>query len=216
MSEIAPRWPKGEAVALSGPRVALDPLSLDHEEALRAVVMEGDLWKIPVTVVPHPDRVRQYIESALRARDRGTDLPWVMRVIATGQVVGTRRFQFMNPKHRKLQVGSMWIAKSWQRSFVASETGLITLTYAFEVLRVVRVEYIFDPNNQASRAGLEGVGVKEEGVLRNHLVMPDGRVRDSVICSLIDREWPAAKKFLQQRQNDRIGVLAANAPLPAG
>jgi RimJ/RimL family protein N-acetyltransferase len=192
-------WPKGEPVALRGARVALDPLSLDHERALQAVVREDDLWKSPYTVVPHPWEVRNYIESALRARDRGAVLPFAVRVIASGRIVGTGRFQFMVPYHRKLQIGSAWIAKSWQGKYVALEGALTGLAYAFEVLRAVRVEFVLDPENKASRRLVKRLGAKEEGLLRNHLTLPNGRVHDSIIFSIVDHEWPEVRSSIQHR-----------------
>ena len=115
----------------------------------------------------------------------------------------------MIPRHRKLQIGSVWVARSWQGKYVAPEAALTSLTYAFEVLRTVRVEFILDPGNRASRKLLARLGASEEGVLRNHLIMPDGRVRDSIICSILEREWPAVKSSMQRR----LAALFAE-PLP--
>ena len=180
-------------------RVALEELDFGHERALAKVCRECELWKIPFTFVPDPDEVRSYIDQAVQSRSRRLAYAYVIRVKNPDRVVGTTRFQEIDLRHRRLQIGSTWICPSWQGTFVNSESKYLMLRFAFEALQLLRVEFITDVLNERSRRALVNLGAREEGILRKHMVMKDGRVRDSAVFSITDAEWPECKAHLWKR-----------------
>jgi RimJ/RimL family protein N-acetyltransferase len=192
LTEVSP-------VILEGQHVRLEPLSTAHEEALIAAASDGELWNSTVTIVPSRDKMGAYIASALDAQAEGRELPFVIIQKSSGQVVGTTRFYFIDRENRTVEIGYTWLAASSQRTAVNTEAKLLLLTHAFEGLRCIRVAFVTDVLNQQSRAALLRLGAKEEGVLRNHLLMPGGRYRDSVCLSIIEAEWPEVKASLEAK-----------------
>ncbi|MEV7613056.1 GNAT family N-acetyltransferase [Streptomyces sp. NPDC089799] len=184
---------------LTGRYVRLEPLGQSHHDGMCEAIRDGELWKLPVTLVPHPDDVRGWIDDAGAAKTAGTDLAFATVDLATGRIAGSTRFLKMVPEHRRLEIGWTFIGRSWQRTAVNTEAKLLMLTYAFETLGTQRVELLTDVRNSASRAAIARIGGVQEGVLRRHMVMPDGWVRDSVLFSLTDTDWPAAKAALAAR-----------------
>ena len=140
-----------------------------------------------------------YIAAALDAQAQGRELPFVIIRKSSGQVVGSTRFYRIERDHRRIEIGYTWLAASAQRSGVNTEAKLLLLTHAFERLRCIRVEFITDVLNQQSRTAILRLGAKQEGVLRNHMVMPNGRLRDSVCFSIIEAEWPEVKGRLEDK-----------------
>ena len=205
--EIAP-------VTLEGRHVRLEPLLLEHEEALIAAASDGELWKSTVTIVPSsPATMIDYIQAALNGQAQGRELPFVIvrksgtggpPVKTCGQIVGTTRFYEIRPNDRAVAIGYTWLAKSAQRTAANTESKLLLLTHAFEHWPCNRVELITDVLNQQSRAAILRLGAKEEGVLRKHLILPSGRIRDSVIFSIIAEEWPEVKARLA----GKLGAVA--------
>lgn len=187
------------AVTLEGQHTRLEPLTLAHDEALIAAAADGELWKSIVTVVPNRDTVEEYIQAALTAQVQGTELPFVIVQNSTGKVVGTTRFYEIQPSQRKAAIGYTWVAASAQRTAVNTEAKLLLLTHAFEHWDCVRIEFITDVLNDQSRAAILRLGAKQEGILRNHLIMPNGRIRDSVCFSIIAEEWLQVKARLEDR-----------------
>jgi RimJ/RimL family protein N-acetyltransferase len=183
-------------VYLEGQHVRLEPLTMAHEEALNAAAADGDLWKSTVTIVPNPTEMVDYISAALNAQSQKHELPFVIIRKSTGEVVGTTRFYFIDPFNRHTEIGYTWLAASAQRSAVNTESKLLLLSHAFETWRCIRVALITDVLNQQSRAAIVRLGAKEEGVFRNHIIMPGGRYRDSVCYSIIETEWPEVKARL--------------------
>ena len=183
-------------VTLEGQHTRLEPLSLAHQEALLAAAGDGELWNSIVTLVPNRDTMTGYIEAALTAQARGSELPFVMISKSSGKVVGTTRFYEIDRNDRRLAIGYTWLSVSAQRTAVNTEAKLLLLTHAFEFLKFNRVEFITDVLNQQSRRAILRLGAKEEGILRSHMVMPNGRVRDSVCFSVIAEEWPEVKAGL--------------------
>lgn len=183
-------------VTLTGEHTRLEPLSLTHQEELVAAAADGELWNSIVTVVPSRATVAEYIGEALTAQQQGTELPFVIIQKATNRVVGTTRFYYIQPHQKSAAIGYTWVATSAQRTAVNTEAKLLLLTHAFEYWRLNRIEFITDVLNQQSRAAILRLGAKEEGTLRNHLIMPNGRVRDSVCFSIIIEEWPEVKARL--------------------
>src|SRR5687768_14178167 len=190
-------------IVLEGQHVRLEPLTQAHTESLVAAAGDGEIWKSDVTVVPSPDTIHKYIEDALRGLERGTELPFAIASKATGNVVGTTRFYEIMPADRRVAIGYTWLARSAQRTPVNTETKLLLLEYAFDHWKCVRVEFITDVLNEQSRTAILRLGAKQEGILRNHLIMPSGRVRDSVVFSVIAEEWPQVRANLEAKLTRR-------------
>jgi len=184
-------------VTLEGKHVRLEPLSLRHEAALIAAASDGELWKSTVTIVPSsPAKMIDYIQAALAGQAQGRELPFVIMRKSSGEIVGSTRFYEIRPADRCAAIGYTWLAKSAQRTAINTEAKLLLLTLAFERWRYNRVELITDILNEQSRAAILRLGAKQEGILRRHLIMPGGRVRDSVLFSIIAEEWPEVKAGL--------------------
>ena len=188
-------------VTLCGQYAQLEPLSLDHAEALNEAAADGGLWKSTVTIVPNNDGMREYIEAALHGLANEKELPFVIISKALNRVVGTTRFYEIEKRDRRAAIGYTWLAASAQRTPINTEAKLLLLTHAFEVWQCVRVELITDILNEQSRNAILRLGAKQEGILRNHMIMPDRRVRDSVVFSIINSEWPDVKARLTDKLN---------------
>jgi len=186
-------------VILEGRHVRLEPLSPAHEESLIAAAGDGELWNSTVTIVPSRANMAAYIASALNAQAQGRELPFVIIQKPSSHVVGSTRFFHIEPDHRRVEIGYTWLAASAQRTAVNTEAKLLLLTHAFDSLRCIRVEFVTDVLNQQSRTAILRLGAKQEGVLRNHMLMPGGRYRDSVCFSIIEAEWPEVKARLEAR-----------------
>jgi N-acetyltransferase len=186
-------------IVLEGRHVRLEPLSHSHTDSLIAAARDGELWNSDVTVVPSPQTVHSYIEEALQGLQHGNQLPFAIVLKATGGVVGTTRFYEIQPTDRRVAIGYTWLAINAQRTPVNTETKLLMLKHAFESWQFIRVEFITDVLNQQSRAAILRLGAKQEGILRNHMIMPSGRIRDSVCFSVIAEEWPGVRAKLEAR-----------------
>ncbi|MGW6576745.1 GNAT family N-acetyltransferase [Streptomyces sp. NPDC054945] len=190
---------------LVGERVRLEPLEPRHHDALCEAVRDGSLWELAVTLVPHPDDVRGFIEDAVAARAEGTQIPYATVDAATGRVVGSTRLMMINTAQRRLEIGWTFLARSRQRTGVNTEAKLLMLTHAFETMAMNRVELLTDVRNAKSRAAIAGLGATHEGVLRHHMVMRDGWIRDTAVYSITRPEWPAVKRALEARRSGRPG-----------
>lgn len=188
-----------EKVILEGNYVRLEPLTLAHVEGLRNAVSDGELWKLFVTRIPQPDRVADYIQTALSQYAAGEGLAFATFDKVSNKVIGSTRFMHADLSNKRVEIGATFIAKSFQRTRINTEAKLLMPSHAFDALEVNRVEFITDYLNTASRDAISRVGAKQEGVLRNHMVMLDGRVRDSVLFSIIKYEWPGVKRHLLQK-----------------
>ena len=185
--------------SLTGPRVLLRPLLASDAAALVAAAADGELWNLPFTVVPSAKTVDAYIGHALAGQAAGTVMPFATVLRETHRVIGSTRFWKIDRIHRKLEIGSTWIAASWQKSFVNTEAKYLMLRHAFEEMACVRVQFTTDEINAKSRAAILRLGAKQEGIVRHERIMPDGRKRNSVRFSIIDDEWPAVKEQLEAR-----------------
>ncbi|QDG59647.1 GNAT family N-acetyltransferase [Pseudomonas sp. NIBRBAC000502773] len=186
-------------LTLTGTTVELQPLQREHAAALLAAAADGELWNLKVTHVPGPDTVDNYITTALAGREAGSMIPFTLVRRDTGQVVGSTRFWKVDRVNRKLEIGHTWLAQSTQKSAINTEAKLLLLTYAFEVLDCVRVQFTTDELNEKSRAAILRLGAVQEGIVRHERIMPDGRKRNSVRFSIIDSEWPQVKVNLQAK-----------------
>ncbi|AZD65905.1 Protein N-acetyltransferase, RimJ/RimL family [Pseudomonas chlororaphis] len=184
---------------LEGPRILLRPLQFSDADALVKAAEDGQLWRLPFTVVPSSATVNDYLQIALGGRDAGTVQPFATVLKASNEVIGCTRFWKIDRKNRKLEIGSTWIATRWQKTFVNTEAKYLMLRHAFEVLDCVRVQFTTDEINEKSRNAILRLGAKQEGVVRHERIMPDGRKRNSVRFSIIDDEWPQVRQQLESK-----------------
>jgi RimJ/RimL family protein N-acetyltransferase len=188
-----------ERVELKGRRVLLEPLDPKHLSGMRSAIEDGDLWSIPVTAVPHPDDLPGFFELAETRYEAQLERQFATIDSETGTVVGSTRFMNINREHRRVEIGFTFIAKSWQRTHINTEAKYLMLRHAFEEWDCKRVELLTDALNYQSRRAIVRIGAKEEGILRNHMIMRDGRLRDSAIHSIVAAEWPGVKQSLERR-----------------
>jgi RimJ/RimL family protein N-acetyltransferase len=186
-----------EPVTLKGRHATLEPLAREHEDALRRAAADGELWRLWYTSIPAPDKTAAYIETALAMREDLGAMPFVVRAGATGEIVGCTRYFHVDAPNRRLEIGYTWYAKRAQRTAINTECKILLLGHAFETLKCVAVEFRTHWFNHSSREAIARLGAKQDGVLRNHQLSPDGSYRDTVVFSIIESEWPAVKRHLQ-------------------
>ena len=186
-----------EPVTLAGRRVRLAPLELAHVPALAEVALEPALWQWTLARPTDEAGLRAWAEAAIAGRDAGTELPFVTLEADTGRPIGSSRYLNIVLEHRRLEIGWTWVAPPWQRTGANREAKLLMLSHAFDTLGCRRVEFKTDSRNEPSRTALLGIGAQFEGIFRNHMVMPDGRMRHSAWYSVIDDEWPAVRARLE-------------------
>lgn len=194
-----------DPVTLSGELVSLQALSHDDHDGLVAAASDGELWELWYTHVPRPDEMRAEIDRRLGLHAAGEMLPFTARRRDTGAVVGMTTFLNVDAETRRVEIGSTWTARSAQRTGLNAESKLLLLTHAFDVLACVAVEFRTHWHNQQSREAIERLGAKQDGVLRNHRRMPDGSLRDTVVFSIVESEWPAVRSALRHRLATRRG-----------
>jgi RimJ/RimL family protein N-acetyltransferase len=187
-----------EPLVLTGDLVVLEPLGPDHHDELVAAASDGRLWELWYTAVPTPDEMRAEIDRRLAEQAAGTMLPFTVRR-SGGAAVGMTTYMNIEADVPRLEIGSTWTAASAQRTGINTEAKLLLLTHAFEALGCLAVEFRTHWHNRQSRAAIERLGAKLDGVLRNHRRLPDGSLRDSVVYSITDREWPAVRTGLRAR-----------------
>lgn len=190
---------KMEKLALEGRRVRLEPLSETHLPGLARAIEDGRLWELPVTIVPHPRELAQFLGDAQAAHTAGRELAFATLDAASGQVLGSTRFRCFEAAHRRVEIGFTFLAAASQRTHVNTEAKYLMLRHAFETWGCNRVELLTDERNTRSREAILRVGAREEGVVRSHMVMRDGHIRNSVLYSLIRPEWPQARQALEAR-----------------
>jgi N-acetyltransferase len=184
---------------LRGEVVQIEPLERSHLEALNAAAADGALWNAWYTTVPAPDKMAEDIEARLARQTRGVSVPFVIRRLADDCVVGETAYYDIDAEHRRLEIGSTWIARSAQRSAVNTETKLLMLRDCFTRLDCVAVEFRTSWHNRQSRAAIERLGAKLDGVLRNHRILANGTLRDTCVYSVTMTEWPAVEANLLHR-----------------
>jgi RimJ/RimL family protein N-acetyltransferase len=188
-----------EPVTLEGKHVRLEPLSLDHLDALTAVGLDPELWKFTTVNIRNRDEMRAYIEEALQLSAAGSVLAFATRDKKSNTIVGSTRLADIQPHHRTMEIGWTWIARSHQRTAVNTEAKYLMLRHAFEQMDARRVMLKTDETNVKSRAAIARIGAKQEGILRNHMLVWGGRNRNSVIFSIVAEEWPEAKRNLEAK-----------------
>ncbi|MFC0227373.1 GNAT family N-acetyltransferase [Serratia aquatilis] len=182
---------------LIGQIVELQPMQQEHASALLNAAADGQLWDLKLTVVPGAAGIDQYIATALVGQQAGSVMPFIIVARDSGRIVGSTRFWKIDATNRKLEIGHTWLSASAQRSGINTEAKYLLLSYAFEVMQMVRVQLTTDELNEKSRAAILRIGAKQEGIVRNERIMPDGRLRNSVRYSIIASEWPDVKAMLQ-------------------
>jgi RimJ/RimL family protein N-acetyltransferase len=186
-------------VTLEGYGVRLEPLSPEHHKDLAVAAADGKLWELWFTSVPSPAETAEYIANALSGQRDGHMLPWAVRELTTGSLVGSTRYHDIVPAADRVEIGYTWYARQWQRSHVNTACKLLLLTHAFEVLGCKAVGLRTDNFNFASQQAIEALGAKKDGVIRHHALRRDGTVRDTVIYSIVHGEWPDVKRHLELR-----------------
>jgi len=188
-----------EPVTLEGRHVTLEPLGHEHAATIRDAAADGELWRLWYTGVPAPEKTEAWIDAALAMREKQGAMPFAVRAKATREIVGSTRYFNVEAAHRRLEIGHTWYARRAQRTAVNSECKLLLLTHAFEALRCIAVEFRTNFFNFQSREAIARLGAKQDGILRNHQIQPDGTLRDTVVFSIIEGEWPAVKRNLAFR-----------------
>jgi RimJ/RimL family protein N-acetyltransferase len=186
-----------DPITLKGAHATLEPLVEAHEDALTHAAADGELWRLWYTGVAPPDRMGAYVATALDMRVRLAAMPFVVRDNGSGEIVGCTRYFNVDAANRRLEIGHTWYAKRVQRSAINTECKLLLLTHAFEKLKCIAVEFRTHWFNHASRAAIARLGAKQDAVLRNHQISPDGSYRDTVVFSIIESEWPAVRQHLR-------------------
>jgi RimJ/RimL family protein N-acetyltransferase len=185
-----------DPVTLKGRHASLVPLSQVHLADLIEAVQDGQLWNLWYTSVPAPDGMTAEIERRLGLQKQGSMLPFAIIEAASGQAVGMTTYMHIDEANRRVEIGSTWYRKRVQRTGVNTECKLMLLTHAFESLNCVAVEFRTHFFNRQSRAGIERLGAKLDGILRQHQLGRDGTLRDTCVYSIIDAEWPTVKMHL--------------------
>jgi RimJ/RimL family protein N-acetyltransferase len=180
--------------------VRLEPLHADHAAGLAAAVADGRLWDLWYTAVPEPGTVDKYIATALAGQRDGHMLPWAVRELATGTIVGSTRYHDIVPAVDRVEIGYTWYGASWHRTHVNTACKLLLLEHAFDAVGCKVVGLRTDNFNFASQRAIAALGAKKDGVLRHHQARRDGTVRDSVMFSILADEWPDVRRHLELRR----------------
>jgi RimJ/RimL family protein N-acetyltransferase len=188
-----------EPVTLTGGRwVSLEPLSREHVPEIAVASADGDVGALWFTGAPSPQTASQWVDMRLGLQKPDTGLTFVVRRL-DGTLVGSSSYLNVDPPNRRLEIGNTWYGASARRSGINSETKLLMLGHAFDVLNCVAVEFRTHFFNFTSRTAIERLGAKLDGVLRSHQLLPNGTRRDTVVYSILDIEWPSVRTHLQFR-----------------
>ncbi len=183
-------------ITLTGHEVALEPLAQHHHDDLCDATRDGELWKLWYTIIPTPEGMRAEIDRRNALLAAGSMVPWAVRHLPSGKVVGMTTFMNIEAHKPRVEIGSTWYARSVQRTFLNTECKLLLLTHAFDTLGCIAVEFRTSWFNFQSRRAIERLGAKADGVLRNHMRMPDRTLRDTCVYSILPEEWLAVRKNL--------------------
>ncbi len=189
---------KVEPLTLTGRVVRLEPLSEEHVPGLALAGRDPLIWTfMRYGMVDTEEKMRDLVHYLLRQQARGTDLPFTVFHIADGCAVGMTRYMDIHPDDRAVEIGGTWYAPAYQRTAVNTECKYLLLRHAFEILGCIRVQLKTDLRNERSQRAIERLGAVRVGVLRDHMILPDGTVRSSVYYSILAVEWPGAKARLE-------------------
>ena len=193
-------------VTLESRGIRLEPLEAAHADALIAAASDGELWQLWYTAIPVPEKMAKYVDDALDGQRAGHMLPWVVREVASGTIVGTTRYHDINAAVDRVEIGYTWYSESRQRTHVNRTCKLMLLTHAFETVGCQVVGFRTDNFNFRSQAAIAGLGAKKDGVIRHFQARRDGSVRDSVMFSILLHEWPDVKRHLALKLDRRVRV----------
>jgi RimJ/RimL family protein N-acetyltransferase len=202
-------------LTLIGTRVQLVPLSLEQSNAYRTLLSREQLDKLWYTLIPKPDDVEAEIKRRLNLASSGSMVPFCVKNALTGEVCGMTTFMNVDAVNKRLEIGSTWLSYQAQRSGINTQMKYLMLEYAFERLMCIAVEFRTHFMNHASRAAIERLGAKLDGVLRSHQIMPDGTLRDTCVYSITRAEWPTVKRhltYLQSKYEDRSVEVHRSTP----
>lgn len=187
-------------VALTGRVVRLEPLSEVHVPDLTLAGQDESIWRYLIYGIPRTEeQMGALVRELLDRQARGTDVPFAVIQLETGRAVGSTRYMDIRPEHRSLEIGGTWYAPAVQRTAVNTECKYLLLRHAFETLGCIRVQFKADSRNERSLRALERIGAIKEGILRQHMIVLDGYLRDSVYYSILDSEWPRVKARLEEK-----------------
>lgn len=186
-------------ITLEGGGIRLEPLTDAHQDGLKAAASDGGLWELWFTSVPEPEKTGAYIAEALNGQESGRMLPWAVRDLASGAVVGTTRYHDIAAAINRVEIGYTWYAARYQRTHVNTVCKLLLLTHAFETVGCDVVGFRTDNFNFRSQRAIEALGARKDGVIRHHAARRDGTVRDSVMYSILAAEWPDVRRHLATR-----------------
>ena len=184
-------------VTLDGKRIRMEPMRADHLDALAEAGGFAELWKWTTTRADTREQMEIYMNAAFKDAAAGTALPFVTIDKGSGRIIGSSRFGNIDPANKRAEIGWTWITPEFQRTYVNSEAKYLMLRHAFEVWGCIRVELKTDFLNSKSRNAMLRMGATEEGVLRKHQIMYDGRYRNTIYYSVLDTEWPEVKEKLE-------------------
>jgi len=179
--------------------IRLEPLTPDHRDALATAVADGRLWELWFVATPEPEAMETYIDDALKGQREGNMLPWVVRDLATGDIIGSTRYHDIVPRIDRVEIGYTWYGQSRQRTHVNTTCKLLLLSHAFDTLGCKVVGLRTDSFNFRSQRAIEGLGAKKDGVLRHYGIRKNGTPRDIVMYSILLTEWPDVRRHLELR-----------------
>ena len=196
-------WPS--AFSVEGKYVSVVPLTFDHQADLESATADGDLHKLWYTTIPKPDQVKSEIERRLDLREKSSMMPFAIVDKSNNRAVGMTTYMNIDAINKRVEIGSTWYRKSVQRSPLNTECKLLLLRYAFEHLNCIAVEFRTHFVNHQSRRAIERLGAKLDGVIRSHMILPNGTVRDTAVYSIIPSEWPTVEanlKWMLEKPHD--------------
>ena len=184
---------------LEGRGIRLEPLTEDHQEALAAAAGDGRLWELWFIAVPPPDGMRAYVAEALKGQRDGHMLPWAVRDLASGTIIGSTRYHDIVPGIDRVEIGHTWYGESRQRTHVNTTCKLLLLGHAFDTLECKVVGLRTDTFNFRSQRAIEALGARKDGIIRHYGARRDGSARDVVMYSILAAEWPDVRRHLELR-----------------
>lgn len=191
-------------IILEGKIVKLIPVKMNQAAELITAASDGNLWNLWYTSIPTPDGMIAYIKKAILDFENDQGLAFVVIDQQSKKIIGCTRYTNVSPEDRRVEIGYTWYAKSFQKTGVNTECKYLMLTHAFEILDCIAVEFRTNWFNHVSRAAILRLGAKQDGILRNHKIMPDGTYRDTVVFSIIKNEWPTTKTHLEYKMKQNV------------
>jgi RimJ/RimL family protein N-acetyltransferase len=186
-------------IILEGRHVRLEPLSREHRLSMAKVALDPELWRFTPTQIHTDDDLNAYMDFALASNRDGTAMVFAIVNRSTGEAIGSTRFGNIDCENRRAEIGWSWLGRDFQRKAFNTEAKLLMLTHAFESMNCIRVEFRADVLNTKSRNAIVRLGAKEEGTLRHHTILPNGRAIDWVYYSILQDEWPSVRQGLDQK-----------------